>query len=91
LSIAHSAREPRDTLDVFGSDGSIHVPVLNEGRLIVKTTDGDREEFHPPAANIHQPLIEDFARAVLEDREPIVAGEIGLAVAEIEAQLSDKL
>jgi predicted dehydrogenase len=91
LTIAHSAREPKDTLDVFGSDGSIHVPVLNEGRLTVTTTDGDREEFHPPATNIHQPLIEDFAISVLEDREPIVSGEIGLGVAEIEEQMSDKL
>jgi predicted dehydrogenase len=91
LTIAHSAREPKDTLDLFGSDGSIHVPVLNEGRLTVTTTDGDREEFHPPATNIHQPLIEDFAISVLEDREPIVSGEIGLGVAEIEEQMSDKL
>ena len=91
LTVTHSAREPRDTLDLFGSDGSIHVPVLNEGRLIVETTDGKREEFHAPAPNIHQPLIEDFATAVIEDREPIVSGETGLAVAAIEAQMPGKL
>jgi predicted dehydrogenase len=91
LTIAHSAREPQDPLDIFGTDGSIHVPVLNDGRLKVKTIDGEREEFHPPAANIHQPLIDDFALAVLENRDPVVSGDNGLAVAEVQAQMSDKL
>jgi predicted dehydrogenase len=84
LTVAHSAREPQDTLDIFGSKGSIHVPVLNEGKLRLLTEAGDREEFYPPAANLHQPLIEDFARAIMEDRAPVVDGAIGLAVAQIE-------
>jgi len=87
LTVAHSAREPQDTLDVFGSKGSIHVTVLNEGRLRVVSEQGERVESHPCAANIHQPLIEDFARAVLENRQPIVDGEIGRAVAAIEDQI----
>ena len=91
LTIAHSASEPQDTLDVFGSRGSIHVPILNEGKLTVKSSDGERSESHPPAANIHQPLIEDFVSAVIENRAPVVSGEIGIAVAEIEALMSDKL
>ncbi len=88
LSIAHSAHEPQDTLDVFGSDGSVHISVLNLGTMNIKTRDSERTEFYPAAANIHQPLIEDFAIAVLEDRDPVVTGEIGLAVAEIEEQIS---
>ena len=83
LTVAHSAREPQDTLDVFGSKGSIHVTVLNEGKLRLISEKGERVESHAPAANIHQPLIEDFARAVLENREPKVDGESGRAVAEI--------
>jgi len=84
LTVAHSAQQPQDTFDIFGSKGSIHIPVLNEGKLRVITEAGEREEFHPAAANLHQPLIDDFARAVMEDRDPIVDGEIGLAVARIE-------
>ena len=84
LTVAHSAQQPQDTFDIFGSKGSIHIPVLNEGKLRVITEAGEREEFHPAAANLHQPLIEDFARAVMENREPLVDGEIGLAVARIE-------
>ncbi|HSB28309.1 MAG TPA: Gfo/Idh/MocA family oxidoreductase [Pyrinomonadaceae bacterium] len=88
LTVAHSAREPQDTLDIFGSKGSIHVPVLNEGKLRVLTEAGVREEFYPPAANLHQPLIEDFARAIMEDRSPVVDGAIGLAVAQIEEEIT---
>src|ERR1041385_7543654 len=76
LTVAHSVHRPQDTLDIFGSKGSIYIPVLNEGNLRVITTAGEREEFHPAAANVHQPLIEDFARAVMENREPVVDGKI---------------
>ncbi|HEY6804254.1 MAG TPA: Gfo/Idh/MocA family oxidoreductase [Pyrinomonadaceae bacterium] len=86
LTVAHSAREPQDTLDVFGSKGSLHVNVLNEGTLRVLSDGSERIETLPPASNIHQPLIEDFAQAVIDDREPIVTGQIGRTVAELEAQ-----
>ena len=83
LTIAHAAREPQDTFDLFCSRGSIHIPVLNEGNMRVVTADGDRTESHPNPQNTHQPLIEDFAEAVLEDREPVVTGEIGRDVSAV--------
>ncbi|HET6978805.1 MAG TPA: Gfo/Idh/MocA family oxidoreductase [Pyrinomonadaceae bacterium] len=87
LTVTHAAREPQDTFDLFCSNGSIHIPVLNEGTLRISTADGERIETQANATNIHQPLIEDFARAVLEDREPIVTGEIGRAVAAVEEKI----
>lgn len=87
LSVTHAASETRDTLDVFGTRGSIHVPVLNGGEMRLKTASNDRIESHPPALNIHRPLIEDFIDAVLADREPGVSGETGLRVARIEEQI----
>jgi predicted dehydrogenase len=84
LSVSVAMQEPRDSLEVFGSEGSIHVPVLNEGTLRVRaaragrTGTEERREHHPPHANLHQPLIEDFTRAVLDGREPEVGGEVGL-------------
>ena len=83
LSVTHAAREPQDTLEIFGSDGSLRIDVLNEGRLRVRTQDGERFESHPPHANLHQPLIEDFARAVGEGRPPRVDGHVGQRVSEI--------
>ena len=87
LTVTHAAREPQDTLDLFFTNGSIHVPVLNEGTMRVLTKDGDRIETHPNHTNIHQPLIEDFTRAVLENRDPLVTGEIGRSVAVVEAKI----
>jgi predicted dehydrogenase len=84
LTVAHAAREPQDTFDLFCTEGSIHIPVLNEGRMRVLSGAGERIEKHPPAANIHQPLIEDFARAILERRDPVVTGELGRDVALVE-------
>jgi len=87
LSVTHAASEPRDTLDVFGTQGSISVPVLNAGEMRIRTSNGERAESHPPAANIHQPLIEDFVQAVLTNRQPEVSGEIGRMVAKIEGEI----
>jgi predicted dehydrogenase len=87
LTVTHAAFESQDTLAIFGSRGSIHVPVLNHGQLRIVSSSGERTELHPPHANIHQPLIEDFIHAVLEDREPKVDGEMGREVARIEEEI----
>jgi predicted dehydrogenase len=87
LTVTHAAFESQDTLDIFGSLGSIHVPVLNRGEMRIRTGDSERVESHPPHANIHQPLIEDFTRAVLDNREPGVGGGVGREVARIEEEI----
>ena len=83
LSVTHAAREPQDTLEVFGTRGSVRADVLNDGRLRIKTDAGEREESHTPHPNLHQPLIDDFARAVVEGRSPRVDGAAGQAVSEV--------
>lgn len=88
LTVTHAAREPQDTFDLFCSHGSIHIPVLNEGTMRVLTPDGERIEAHPNASNIHQPLIDDFAAAILQNRDAVVTGEIGRAVAIVEEKVS---
>jgi predicted dehydrogenase len=87
LAVTHAASEPRDTLDVFGTQGSISVPVLNAAEMRIRTRNGERSESHPPAANFHQPLIEDFVEAVLTNRQPVVSGEVGRMVAAIEREI----
>ena len=44
--------EPRDTLEIFGTEGSIHVPNLNAGELRVVLPGRERLEAHPSAANL---------------------------------------
>jgi predicted dehydrogenase len=90
LSVTHAVSEPRDTLDIFGTRGSITIPVLNRGEIRISSLAGDRVESHPPATNIHQPLIEDFVDSVLAGRQPRVDGECGRVVAEIEEAIYGK-
>ncbi len=87
LSVTHGAFEPQDTLHLFGSKGSVHVPVLNDGALTVKTTTGERSENHPCHPNFHQPLIEDFTQAILTGRAPKVDGTTGREVARLEEEI----
>ena len=91
LTVTHAAREPQDTFDLFCSNGSVHISVLNEGTMRVLSGAGQRTEAHPNAKNIHQPLIDDFASAVLENREPLVTGEIGREVALVEERIYEWL
>jgi predicted dehydrogenase len=84
VTVTHGAAEPQDTLDLFATEGSIHMAKLNAGVMRISTAAGGREETHAPAANLHLPLIEDFVRAVSTGREPSVTGEIGRSVAALE-------
>ena len=87
LSVTHAAREPQDTLQIFGSEGSIHVPVLNDGAIKISTKDNERTEAHPSHANLHLPLIDDFVQAVTNNRNPQVDGLVGREVARIEEMI----
>ena len=83
LVSSHGAFEPADTLDIYGTKGSVRVPVLDEGTIIVKTGTEVRTEKHPNHSNFHQPLIDDFVNAVLDNGKPAVTGETGLEVNKI--------
>jgi predicted dehydrogenase len=89
LAVTHAAQESRDAFQVFATRGSAHVDVLNLGLLRVVTPEGVRDERHPPHANLHQPLIEDFVAAVRGGRAPAVTGEIGLEVNRVLAAIYD--
>ena len=87
LSVTHAAREPQDSLDIYGDGGSIHVSALNQGALVISSSAGERLETLPPDQNLHAPLISDFVEAVTKQREPAVGGLTGRMVAEIEEQI----
>ncbi|HRH45579.1 MAG TPA: Gfo/Idh/MocA family oxidoreductase [Pyrinomonadaceae bacterium] len=87
VTVTHAAREPQDTLSIFGTKGSIHIPVLNQANIQIKTENGDRIESHPTHPNVHLPLIADFTNAILEDRAPLVSGEIGKLIQVLESRI----
>jgi predicted dehydrogenase len=87
LSVTHAATEPQDTLHIFGTEGSIHVPELNAGVLTLTTRNGQSHESHPAPANLHLPLIDDFVQALISNRDPQVDGAAGREVAKIEAEI----
>jgi predicted dehydrogenase len=89
LAVSRAIEEPGDGLDIFGSAGSVHVPVLNGGTVTVYSAAGERREEHPPHTNLHLPYIDAVTRAFLENREPPVPGETGLEVAQIIEEIYD--
>jgi predicted dehydrogenase len=84
VTVTHGAATPQDTLDIFATDGAIHVGKLNAGDVRIVKEKSERIEMHPPADNLHAPLIADFVSTVSRGRKPSVTGEIGLAVAALE-------
>jgi len=83
VSVTHATNVPKDTLQIFGTRGGIEIPVLNSGRLVVTARTEKREEYLPPAENIHQPLVEDFVASVLCNSEPAVDGQAGSYVSQL--------
>lgn len=61
-----NSRIPRDQFRVIGSDGEINLDPLSGPELRY----GGKEELLPTDKNVHAPLIENFAAAVL-DGEPL--------------------
>ena len=87
VAVTHAAAERQDTLDLFGTRGSIRISALNSSQIVVRAGDIDREESHPPAANVHAPLVDDFIEAVRDRRHPAVDGSVGRAVAAIQDRI----
>ena len=83
IRVSNAVYEPKDTFDIYGTAGTIRIPVLNEGKLIISNKEGSRNEEFKPHQNLHQPLIEDFAQAVLDNREPAVSGVKGKEVSAV--------
>lgn len=90
LTVTHAASEPRDSLEVFGTKGTISISVLNSGHLTIKTREKVDHESHPPDPNFHKPLIDDFAEGIIYDREPTVSGEDGRNVARMIEEIYKK-
>ena len=84
VAVSNAASDRQDTLDVFGTHGSIRMASLNGGDVIVQTGAGQRLESYPPAANVHVPLVEEFEDAVRNGRDPAVDGNAGRTVAAIQ-------
>ncbi|MHA1150454.1 MAG: Gfo/Idh/MocA family protein [Promethearchaeota archaeon] len=87
ITVTHTSFEKKDTLDIYGTRGSLHVPVLNSELLIINNEQGLREEQWPCAKNLHQPLITNFIESVLNDKQPVVDGKVGIEVCMIEDEI----
>jgi predicted dehydrogenase len=84
VAVTNAASDRQDRLEILGTHGSIRTASLNGGDLTVHTGDDQRLESHPPAANVHVPLVEEFVDAVRSDRDPAVDGVVGRNVAAIQ-------
>ncbi len=80
LSVSHAAYEPSDSIEVYGTEGSIHVTNLNKGDITIKTLSGDVSKVIERDHNSHETLINDFTQSVLQNIKPSVTGEIGREV-----------
>jgi predicted dehydrogenase len=69
VTVTHASFEPLDTLDIYGTEGSIHVPVLNKGILTVKTRPGNRSFAVSNQSNLSDSdiTVETFAGERMEN------------------------
>jgi predicted dehydrogenase len=83
LNVNHAIFESQDTLDIWATEGSIHVSTLNKGDLTMITSDGMATESHPPHKNVHLPHIQAFTHSVLNDTPVPVEGNEGQKITAI--------
>ncbi|MCA9267853.1 MAG: Gfo/Idh/MocA family oxidoreductase [Planctomycetales bacterium] len=79
LTCVFGAPTDPDEFSILGTRGRIAIAPLNGSDLVIETAAGRRVETHPAPANLHAPLVADFAAAVLAGRPPTVSGEEGRA------------
>jgi predicted dehydrogenase len=87
LTVSHAVAEATDSLHVYGRKGSLHVPKLNGAELRVVAGGEERVERHPPPENLHQPLVDQFVRAIQGGEPPAVDGSAGREVNRLLAQV----
>jgi predicted dehydrogenase len=87
LTVTHAAAEPQDTLHLFGSEGSIHLPRLNGAELRIWRAGEETVEHHPAPENLHLPLVEQFVEAALAGAAPAVGGRAGRDVNRVLAEM----
>ena len=72
-----------DEFTVMGTAGRLTVSPLNDGKLVIQSATSQREEALPPADNFNSPLIDDFVKAIQDDREPCISGFQGRATNQV--------
>jgi predicted dehydrogenase len=80
VRVTHAVAEARDTLEIWGRKGSIHIPNLNGPELRLRANGSESVEQHPPPVNLHQPLVDQFVRAVRGPETVVVDGHVGREV-----------
>lgn len=83
VTVTHAAREPQDTLDIFGTRGSIHIPALNGAEMRIVIDGIEHAESHPTHPNVHQPLIEDFIKSIAYGNKFSLNGNIGRIIQDL--------
>ncbi|NLO05835.1 MAG: Gfo/Idh/MocA family oxidoreductase [candidate division WS1 bacterium] len=80
-SWAISARA--DELMIRGTEGAIEARNYDRGPLVLRRGESVESFDLPPGENWHAPLIDDFARALVEGREPQITGRDGILATRI--------
>jgi predicted dehydrogenase len=87
VRVSHAIGEARDSLEVYGRTGSVHIPSLNGSLMRIRAAGIETVEHHAPPANLHQPLVEQFVRAVRSQEAPSVDGKAGREVNRLLAEV----
>jgi predicted dehydrogenase len=70
-SFGWSSKTWTQEMEIIGSEGKLTWRPYDTGKVLLTIGRETQELDLPPAANVHQPLVEDFVRAIQENRPPV--------------------
>ncbi len=78
-----NSKVAEDEIVILGTQAEVILRPCDGPAIITNSADGSNHELMPKPPNAHYPLIDDFARAIIEDRSPRFSGADGSKATQI--------
>ncbi len=78
-----NSKIPEDEIVILGTEAQVILRPCDGPDIIISAAEGASHKLMPKPPNAHYPLIDDFARAIVEERSPRFSGADGMKATQI--------
>ena len=78
-----NSKIPEDEIVVLGTEAEVILRPCDGPDVMINSAQGASHKLMPKPPNVHYPLIDDFARSIVENRSPRFSGADGMKATQI--------